>query len=57
VHQYIGVAIVALMMIIYPFVQPFGKYEFDPTIWAFFRQVFAVLLLSWPIVWVEVLLK
>jgi len=55
------------MMFIYPFLMlcnnPYDYYYYYghmcgfPTIWAFFRNLFAVIFLSWPIVWVEVLLK
>lgn len=57
VHQYIGVFFVFLMMVIYPFIIPYSRYSTDPTIWGFFRQLFAVILLSWPIAYVDILLK
>lgn len=61
VHQYLGILIVFVMMFTYPFLMVdnnwYIKHHDKSTVWAYFRQIFAVILLSSPIVHVEVLLK
>lgn len=59
VHQYIGVFVVFVATFTYPLLILNDQTYWDKIagIWPFFREIFAVLFLTLPIAWLDVILK